>query len=27
VKRYVTVGVAIPEKEDEEDPEAEPAAS
>jgi len=26
VKRYVTVGVAIPEKEDEEDPEAEPAA-
>ena len=26
-KRYVTVGVAIPEKEDEEDPEAEPAAS
>ena len=27
VKRYLTVGVAIPEKEDEEDPEAEPAAS
>ena len=27
VKRYVTVGIAIPEKEDEEDPEAEPAAS
>lgn len=27
VKRYVTVGVAIPEKEDEEEPEAEPAAS
>ena len=27
VKRYMTVGVAIPEKEDEEDPEAEPAAS
>ena len=27
VKRYVTVGVAIPEKDDEEDPEAEPAAS
>ena len=27
VKRYVTVGVTIPEKEDEEDPEAEPAAS
>lgn len=27
VKRYVTVGVAIPEKEDEEDPEAGPAAS
>lgn len=27
VKRYVTVGVAIPEKEDEEDSEAEPAAS
>ena len=26
-KRYLTVGVAIPEKEDEEDPEAEPAAS
>ena len=26
VKRYLTVGVAIPEKEDEEDPEAEPAA-
>ena len=26
MKRYVTVGVAIPEKEDEEDPEAEPAA-
>ncbi|WP_314707821.1 hypothetical protein [Rothia mucilaginosa] len=26
VKRYMTVGVAIPEKEDEEDPEAEPAA-
>ena len=27
VKRYLTVGIAIPEKEDEEDPEAEPAAS
>ena len=27
VKRYVTVGVAIPEKDDEEDPEAEPTAS
>ena len=27
VKRYMTVGVAIPEKDDEEDPEAEPAAS
>lgn len=27
VKRYLTVGVAIPEKEDEEDPEAEPVAS
>lgn len=27
VKRYLTVGVAIPKKEDEEDPEAEPAAS
>ena len=27
VKKYVTVGIAIPEKEDEEDPEAEPAAS
>ncbi len=27
VKRYLTVGVAIPEKEDEEGPEAEPAAS
>ena len=27
VKRYVTVGIAIPEREDEEDPEAEPAAS
>ena len=27
VKRYVTVGIAIPEKEDEEDPVAEPAAS
>ena len=27
VKRYMTVGVAIPEKEDEEEPEAEPAAS
>ncbi|MBF1660082.1 MAG: hypothetical protein HXO58_09675 [Rothia mucilaginosa] len=27
VKRYLTVGVAIPEKEDEEEPEAEPAAS
>ena len=27
VKRYLTVGVAIPEKDDEEDPEAEPAAS
>ena len=27
VKRYLTVGVAIPEKEDEEDPEAEPTAS
>lgn len=27
VKRYVTVGIAIPEEEDEEDPEAEPAAS
>lgn len=27
VKRYVTVGIAIPEKEDEEEPEAEPAAS
>ena len=27
VKRYVTVGIAIPEKEDEEDPEAEPTAS
>lgn len=27
VKRYVTVGIAIAEKEDEEDPEAEPAAS
>lgn len=27
VKRYLTVGVAIPEKEDEEDPETEPAAS
>ena len=26
-KRYLTVGVAIPEKDDEEDPEAEPAAS
>lgn len=27
VKRYVTVGITIPEEEDEEDPEAEPAAS
>ena len=27
VKRYLTVGIAIPEKEDEEDPEAEPAAN
>ena len=27
VKKYVTVGISIPEKEDEEDPEAEPAAS
>ena len=27
VKRYVTVGIAIPEEEDEEDPEAEPAVS
>ena len=27
VKRYMTVGVAIPEKDDEEDPEAEPTAS
>ena len=27
VKRYMTVGIAIPEKEDEEEPEAEPAAS
>ena len=27
VKRYLTMGVAIPEKDDEEDPEAEPAAS
>ena len=27
VKKYVTVGITIPEKEDEEDPEAEPAAS
>lgn len=27
VKKYVTVGIAIPEKEDEEDPEAEPTAS